>query len=44
VRDEDPPVGDTTSHARVVTVEDLRRFADAFGDLGDAELMAKAWE
>ncbi len=31
--------------ARVpVTVEDLRRFADTFGDLDDTELMARAWE
>jgi hypothetical protein len=30
--------------ARVpVTVEDLRRFADTFGDLSDTELMARAW-
>lgn len=31
--------------ARVpVTVEHLRQFADTFSDLGDPELMARAWE
>ena len=27
-----------------VTIEDLRRFGEAFGDLGDDELMRKAWD
>jgi len=27
-----------------VTVEDLRRFGKAFGDLGDDDLMRKAWD
>jgi len=27
-----------------VTVEDLRRFGEAFGDLGDDDLMRKAWD
>lgn len=27
-----------------VTVEDLRRFGEAFGDLGDEDLMRKAWD
>lgn len=27
-----------------VTVEHFRQFADSFGDLGDAESMARAWE
>jgi plasmid stability protein len=29
--------------AEVVDPEDLRRFADTFADLGDAEVMAQAW-
>jgi hypothetical protein len=27
-----------------VTVQDLARFADAFGDLGDPDVMSRAWE
>jgi len=27
-----------------VTGDDLRRFADTFIDLGDAEIMARAWD
>lgn len=27
-----------------VTVADLARFADVFSDLGDADVMARAWE
>jgi hypothetical protein len=27
-----------------VTVRDLARFADAFGDLADPEVMSRAWE
>jgi hypothetical protein len=27
----------------VVTVEDLARFAEAFADLGDPEVMRRAW-
>ncbi|MFP1155373.1 hypothetical protein ACK280_25350 [Mycobacterium sherrisii] len=38
--DEDLPPTEATPH---VTVEDLRRAANAFSDLGDPELMAKAW-
>jgi plasmid stability protein len=31
--------------ARVaVTTDDLRRFADTYGDLGDAAVMGRAWE
>jgi plasmid stability protein len=30
--------------AQPVTVTDLRRFADTFLDLGDAEVMKGAWE
>ena len=32
-----------TAHVPV-TAEDLRRFADTFGDLGDTNVMARAWE
>ncbi|MGH3907943.1 MAG: type II toxin-antitoxin system VapB family antitoxin [Pseudonocardiaceae bacterium] len=27
-----------------VTVDDLRRFADTFADLGDPDVMRRAWE
>ncbi|MGH3923178.1 MAG: type II toxin-antitoxin system VapB family antitoxin [Pseudonocardiaceae bacterium] len=27
-----------------VTVDDLRRFADTFADLGDPDVMGRAWE
>jgi hypothetical protein len=27
-----------------VTVQDLARFADAFGDLGDPDVISRAWE
>lgn len=27
-----------------VTVQDLERFAEVFGDLGDDDVMAQAWE
>lgn len=32
------------SHRRNLTREDLQRFAEAIKDLGDPEVMAKAWE
>jgi hypothetical protein len=35
---QDAAVGATT-----VSVEDLARFADVFGDLADPEVMARAW-
>lgn len=32
------------AHRRALTSEDLRRFAEAAKDLGDPEVMARAWE
>ena len=32
------------AHRRGITKEDLRRFTEACKDLGDPEVMAKAWE
>lgn len=32
------------AHRRRITKEDLRRFTEACKDLGDPEVMAKAWE
>ena len=32
------------AHRRGITKEDLRRFTDACKDLGDPEVMARAWE
>lgn len=32
------------AYRRAITQEDLQRFAEACKDLGDPEVMAKAWE
>jgi Arc/MetJ family transcription regulator len=32
------------AYRRALTSEDLRRFAEATRDLGDPEVMARAWE
>ncbi len=32
------------AHRRGITKEDLRRFTEACKDLGDPEVMARAWE
>ncbi|HWH35292.1 MAG TPA: hypothetical protein VNT56_08235 [Acidimicrobiales bacterium] len=32
------------AHRRGISKEDLRRFTEACKDLGDPEVMAKAWE
>jgi hypothetical protein len=34
---------DAAAHETEVTVEDLTRFADTFGDLADPEIMDQAW-
>ncbi len=33
-----------TSSGGAVTVESLRRFGETFSDLGDVEVMRRAWE
>ncbi|MGO9160279.1 MAG: FitA-like ribbon-helix-helix domain-containing protein [Streptosporangiaceae bacterium] len=35
---------DAATPSAPVNVEDLARFADAFGDLSDPEVMARAWQ
>ncbi|MGH8887119.1 MAG: type II toxin-antitoxin system VapB family antitoxin [Egibacteraceae bacterium] len=35
---------DAVPVADAVTVEDLVQFAEAFGDLSDSEVMARAWQ
>lgn len=35
---------DVTTSDGDVTVDDLRRFADTFADLGDPDVMRQAWE
>jgi hypothetical protein len=34
---------DAAAHEAAVSVEDLARFAEAFGDLADPEVMSQAW-
>ena len=34
---------DAATEGSAVSVEDLARFADVFGDLGDPEVMSQAW-
>ena len=34
---------DVSDESAEVSVEDLRRFAESFADLGDAEVMGQAW-
>jgi hypothetical protein len=34
---------DAAAHAAPVSEEDLARFAERFGDLGDADVMSQAW-
>jgi hypothetical protein len=34
---------DAAAYATEVTVQDLTRFADTFGDLADPEVMDQAW-
>jgi Ribbon-helix-helix protein, copG family len=35
---------DATTAGSPVSVEDLARFADAFGDLADPDVMSQAWK
>jgi plasmid stability protein len=35
---------DAATSAFPVSVDDLARFAEAFGDLADPDLMARAWQ
>jgi hypothetical protein len=34
---------DAAAHGTAVSVDDLARFAEAFGDLADPDVMAQAW-
>jgi hypothetical protein len=34
---------DAAAHDTAVSVEDLARFAEAFGDLADPDVMSQAW-
>jgi Ribbon-helix-helix protein, copG family len=35
---------DAAVHGFAVSVQDLARFAETFGDLADADVMSRAWE
>jgi hypothetical protein len=35
---------DAAMHGPAVSIEDLARFADTFGDLADPGVMSRAWE
>ncbi len=35
---------DAVTEGSAVTVEDLARFADTFGDLADPDVMSRAWK
>jgi hypothetical protein len=35
---------DAAAHDSAVSVQDLSRFADVFGDLADPDVMSGAWE
>jgi hypothetical protein len=35
---------DAATTGAVVTVQDLARFAEVFADLGDPEVMSRAWQ
>lgn len=36
-------VREATTSSQTVTVQSLQRFGDAFADLADADVMARAW-
>jgi hypothetical protein len=43
VRPQSAPVDPDTNACHRVTLEDLRRFADTYGDLADTAIMKRAW-